>query len=101
MPDDRTVEIRGGTVTFRVLAAGRGAPLVYFHSYHERSAWSPFLDLLARTFTVYAPSHPGVSGSTGIETRPRSPRSFRHARGASRSSRPSASGETTRRPPTF
>ena len=68
MPDDRRVEIRGGAVTFRVLAAGRGAPLVYFHSYHERSAWSPFLDLLARTFTVYAPSHPGVSGSTGIET---------------------------------
>ena len=67
-PDDRTVEIRGGAVTFRVLAAGRGAALVYFHSYHERSAWSPFLDLLARTFTVYAPSHPGVSGSTGIET---------------------------------
>ncbi len=68
MPDDRRVEIRGGTVTFRVLAAGRGAPLVYFHSYYERSGWSPFLDLLARSFSVYAPSHPGVPGSTGIET---------------------------------
>jgi pimeloyl-ACP methyl ester carboxylesterase len=67
MPDARTVEIRGGAVTFKVLAAGRGAPLVYFHSYHERSAWSPFLDLLARSFSVYAPSHPGVAGSTGIE----------------------------------
>ena len=68
MPDDRRVETRGGAVTFRVLGAGRGAPLVYFHSYYERSAWSPFLDLLARSFSVYAPCHPGVPGSTGIET---------------------------------
>jgi pimeloyl-ACP methyl ester carboxylesterase len=68
MPESRTVEIRGGAVAFKVLAAGRGAPLVYFHSYCERSAWSPFLDLLARSFSVYAPSHPGVAGSTGIET---------------------------------
>jgi len=68
MPDERTIEIRAGAVSFRVLTAGRGAPLVYFHSYYERSAWSPFLDLLARSFSVYAPSHPGVPGSTGIET---------------------------------
>jgi pimeloyl-ACP methyl ester carboxylesterase len=68
MPDERRIEIRGGAVSFKVLAAGRGAPLVYFHSYYERSAWSPFLDLLARSFSVYAPAHPGVAGSTGIET---------------------------------
>ena len=68
MPGTRTIEIRSGTVTFEVLAAGRGAPLVYFHSYYERSAWSPFLDLLARSFSVYAPAHPGVAGSTGVET---------------------------------
>src|SRR5437899_4686358 len=68
MPDDRRVEGGGGAVTFKFLAAGRGAPLLYFHSYHERSAWSPFLDLLARSFSVYAPAHPGVAGSAGIET---------------------------------
>jgi pimeloyl-ACP methyl ester carboxylesterase len=68
MPDARTIEIRGGAVTFKVLTAGRGAPVFYFHSYYERSAWSPFLDLLARSFTVYAPAHPGVAGSSGIET---------------------------------
>jgi len=68
MPDARTIEIRGGAVTFKALTAGRGAPLVYFHSYFERSAWSPFLDLLARSFSVYAPAHPGVAGSSGIET---------------------------------
>jgi pimeloyl-ACP methyl ester carboxylesterase len=68
MPDARAIEIRSGTVAFEVLTAGRGAPLVYFHSYYERSAWSPFLDLLARSFSVYAPAHPGVAGSTGVET---------------------------------
>src|SRR2546430_12228386 len=67
MPDERRIEIRGGAVTFKLLAGGSGAPLVYFHSYYERSAWSPFLDCLARSFSVYAPSHPGVAGSTGIQ----------------------------------
>jgi pimeloyl-ACP methyl ester carboxylesterase len=68
MPEARTIEIRGGAVTFKVLTSGRGAPLVYFHSYFERNAWSPFLDLLARSFSVFAPAHPGVAGSSGIET---------------------------------
>jgi pimeloyl-ACP methyl ester carboxylesterase len=65
---ERAVEIRGGAVSFRVLSAGHGAPLVYFHSYHERAGWSPVLDLLAQSFTVYAPAHPGVAGSKGVET---------------------------------
>jgi pimeloyl-ACP methyl ester carboxylesterase len=68
MPVERAVEIRGGAVSFRVFSAGHGAPLVYFHSYHERTGWSPVLDLLARLFTVYAPTHPGVAGSRGVET---------------------------------
>jgi pimeloyl-ACP methyl ester carboxylesterase len=62
------VEIRGGAVTFRVLAGGQGAPLVYFHSVHERDAWSPFLECLARRYTVHAPMHPGVGGSAGVES---------------------------------
>ena len=66
-PADRTVEIRDGAVSFRVLSAGRGAPLVYFHSFHERGGWSPFLDRLAARFTVLAPFHPGVQGSSGVE----------------------------------
>src|SRR2546430_13759900 len=70
MPDERRIEIRGGAVTFKLLAGGSGAPLVYFHSYYERSAWSPFLDCLARSFSVYAPSHPGVAGSTRPATPP-------------------------------
>jgi pimeloyl-ACP methyl ester carboxylesterase len=66
-PSERIVDIREGAVRFRVLSAGRGAPLVYFHSFHERGGWSPFLDRLAARHTVYAPFHPGVAGSTGVD----------------------------------
>ena len=65
---ERTVALRDGTLTFRVLSAGQGPPLVYFHSIHERGTWSPFLDRLAERHTVHAPLHPGVQGSTGVET---------------------------------
>jgi pimeloyl-ACP methyl ester carboxylesterase len=67
-PVEQLVELRAGSLRFRVLSAGRGTPLVYFHSLHERSAWSPFLDRLARRCSVWAPLHPGVGGSDGVET---------------------------------
>ena len=65
---ERFVPLRDGAVTLRVLSAGHGAPLVYFHSFHEPEPWSPFLDRLAERFTVYAPVHPGAPGSSGVET---------------------------------
>lgn len=67
-PHERTVTLRDGAVTFRVLSAGQGPPLVYLHSFHERGGWSPFLTCLAARHTVHAPFHPGVAGSTGVET---------------------------------
>ncbi len=66
-PDRRHVALRDGGLGFEVLSAGRGAPLVYFHSFHERGGWSPFLEGLAARHTVYAPFHPGVAGSTGVD----------------------------------
>ncbi|MGH7391546.1 MAG: alpha/beta fold hydrolase [Candidatus Rokuibacteriota bacterium] len=68
MSDERLVALRGGAVTFRVLHAGQGTPLVYFHSIHERGGWPPFLERLARGRAVLAPLHPGVGGSAGVET---------------------------------
>ncbi len=65
---DQVVQLRDGAVNLRVLSSGRGAPLVYFHSFHEVEPWSPFLDRLAERFTVHAPVHPGAPGSSGIET---------------------------------
>lgn len=67
-PEDRTIGIRDGAVSFRVLSAGRGPHVVYFHSFHERAGWSPFLERLAARYTVHVPLHPGVGGSTGVET---------------------------------
>ena len=64
---DRMIEIRGGALSFRVLTGGRGRVIVYFHSVHERGAWSPFLDRLAEGHAVVAPLHPGVGGSSGVE----------------------------------
>jgi len=67
-PAERAIEIREGAVRFRVLTGGKGDSLVYFHSFHERGGWSPFVDRLAAHFRVYAPFHPGVQGSSGVET---------------------------------
>jgi pimeloyl-ACP methyl ester carboxylesterase len=63
----RTVPLRDGTVQIQVRTAGQGPPLVYFHSFHDRDGWSPLLDRLAARHRVYAPVHPGVGGSTGVE----------------------------------
>jgi pimeloyl-ACP methyl ester carboxylesterase len=68
MATDRIVGIRGGAVGFRVLSAGSGTPVVYFHSFHDREPFPPFLERLAERHTVYAPLHPGASGSTGVES---------------------------------
>ncbi len=67
-PEERRVELRGGAVLFQVIGAGRGHPLVYFHSVHERGEWGPFLAGLAEHYAVSAPLHPGVGGSAGVET---------------------------------
>jgi pimeloyl-ACP methyl ester carboxylesterase len=66
-PDEQLVAIRDGAVRFRLLSAGRGPALVYFHSFHDREAWPALLDRLAERFTVHAPFHPGVQGSDGVE----------------------------------
>jgi pimeloyl-ACP methyl ester carboxylesterase len=66
-PQARIVTLRDGAIGLRVLTAGHGAPLVYFHSFHEPEPWSPLLDRLAERYSVYAPLHPGAPGSTGIE----------------------------------
>ena len=66
-PRERQIALRDGVITVRVLDAGRGAPLIYFHSIHEPRPWSAFLDRLAERFSVYAPVHPGAPGSTGVE----------------------------------
>jgi pimeloyl-ACP methyl ester carboxylesterase len=49
-----------GRVPFKVHVKGDGAPVVFFHGPWGLT-WGPFLDELARSFTVHAPEHPGTA----------------------------------------
>jgi pimeloyl-ACP methyl ester carboxylesterase len=56
----RSVTVWQGQVPLSVHVAGAGPAVLFFHG-----PWGPergpFLDALARTFTVYAPEHPGTT----------------------------------------
>ena len=60
MPEARIVPVWQDQVHMRVLSKGRGPAVVFLHG-PWGLAWDPFLDELARSFTVYAPEHPGTS----------------------------------------
>lgn len=60
MSNERTVAVWQERVRLRVRSQGSGPALVFFHGPWGLT-WSPFLDLLARDFTVYAPEHPGTT----------------------------------------
>ena len=68
MTDQRVeLTVRVGDADAQVFKAGQGPPLVYLHGAFGYQGRRPFLDLLARRFTVYAPLHPGFSESNGID----------------------------------
>ena len=46
---------------------GSGAPLLFLHGAGGPMIGAPFLDELAKHFTVYAPAHPGFGAGEGIE----------------------------------
>ena len=62
----QTVDTAKGT-RCRVLEAGSGAPVVFFHGAGGLLAGNPFLDLLAQRHHVFAPEWPGYGESTGDE----------------------------------
>ena len=61
------LSLRDGLLRPRLLVSGEGSPLVYLHSFDGMNGWPPFLERLSRHFKVYAPLHPGVQGSEGLE----------------------------------
>ena len=67
MPETINVEIRRGDFSAEVARAGKGPPLLYLHGAVGQKGWAPFLDKLAQTFTVYAPTMPGYGSATGLE----------------------------------
>ncbi|HEY3064975.1 MAG TPA: alpha/beta hydrolase [Methylomirabilota bacterium] len=60
---ERTVSVWQGKVRMRVFSKGSGPALVFFHGPWGLT-WDPFLDELARDFTVHAPEHPGTTPDT-------------------------------------
>jgi pimeloyl-ACP methyl ester carboxylesterase len=57
---ERAVAVWQDRVRIRVQSQGTGPALVFFHG-PWGLAWDPFLDALARDFTVHAPEHPGTT----------------------------------------
>ena len=58
---ETVIQVRGTRV--QMLQAGSGPPLVFLHGAAGAGVWSPGLAELARSFTVYLPSHPGFGAS--------------------------------------
>ncbi len=60
MRREQTYAVWQGQVRMRVLSKGSGPAVVFFHGPWGLT-WDPFLDELARSFTVFAPEHPGTT----------------------------------------
>jgi pimeloyl-ACP methyl ester carboxylesterase len=61
------VSVRHGRFSTAMQRAGSGPPLVFLHGAGGPMIGAPFLDDLARDFTVYAPAHPGFGPGQGVE----------------------------------
>ena len=64
--NERRIETKRG-IKCRVLEAGQGAPVVFFHGAGGLLAEEPVLERLARRFHVYAPEWPGYGADAGEE----------------------------------
>jgi pimeloyl-ACP methyl ester carboxylesterase len=60
-PADEHLELAGGRV--HLLRGGAGEPLLFLHAVGGAGTWLEFHRLLAGTFDVIAPDHPGFGGS--------------------------------------
>lgn len=65
-PTEQIVETQSGRFKTRVLSAGNGAPVLFFHG-AGGLMWDPFLDNLSDSYKIVAPEHPGVGESQGLE----------------------------------
>jgi pimeloyl-ACP methyl ester carboxylesterase len=66
---EQTHAVWQGQVRLRVVSKGQGPALVFFHGSWGLD-WDPFLDELARSFTVYAPEHPGTTAEAPDDGQP-------------------------------
>jgi pimeloyl-ACP methyl ester carboxylesterase len=64
---ERILSLRNGKFNVQLVEGGSGNSLVYLHGAGGFTGWAPFLDQLAEHYHVYAPAHPGVANSDGLE----------------------------------
>jgi pimeloyl-ACP methyl ester carboxylesterase len=64
---ERIVSLRGDKFQVQLVEGGSGDNLLYLHGAGGFAGWAPFLDRLAHHYHVYAPAHPGVARSGGLE----------------------------------
>ncbi|MEX0785157.1 MAG: alpha/beta hydrolase [Dehalococcoidia bacterium] len=64
--EERTISLRDGMFQTSLYQAGSGDPLLFLHG-SPGLRQGPYLEQLAEQFTVYAPLHPGVGESTGLD----------------------------------
>lgn len=57
------VPLHAGELKLEMIVKGQGAPLLFLHGLEGVESCSRIIDILARDFTVYAPSHPGFGAS--------------------------------------
>ena len=63
MGTERDERMTVGRTELQVLQDGAGPTLLVLHDCEVAPAWHPFHRELARSFSVFAPSHPGCGGS--------------------------------------
>jgi pimeloyl-ACP methyl ester carboxylesterase len=64
---ERIVPLRNGKFQVQLVEGGSGDNLLYLHGAGGFTGWAPFLNRLAGHYHVYAPAHPGVAHSEGLE----------------------------------
>lgn len=57
------IPLHAGELKLEMIVKGQGAPLLFLHGMDGVERCSSIIDILARDFTVYAPSHPGFGAS--------------------------------------
>jgi pimeloyl-ACP methyl ester carboxylesterase len=64
---ERMVPLRQGKFNIQMVEGGTGPNLLFLHGAGGFTGWMPFLDRLSKNYHVYAPAHPGVADSEGLE----------------------------------
>lgn len=65
--NEDVVPVRRDKFNIQFVEGGSGDNLLYLHGEDGFPGWAPFLDRLAQSYHIYAPAHPGVSRSKGLE----------------------------------